>query len=166
MHVGAHCSRSSQRFHNFRVSFIFPLWNQWICSVAVNQLWQKLWMCLHSYWHRSEKEKWIVTLEPPKITHKSYTQVCKRPLLFTVFFFFSQKIRCLSGVFVKILKASKTFRIDYPICVSYVKLCCVKQNICLVCLEQFRSYRMKAWQLSFKLLSVLLHWMWGELWKE
>lgn len=100
----------------------------------------------------------------PKITHKSYTQVCKRPLLFTVFF--SQKIRCLSGVFVKILKASKTFRIDYPICVSYVKLCCVKQNICLVCLEQFRSYRMKAWQLSFKLLSVLLHWMWGELWKE
>ncbi len=115
---GAHCSRSSQRFQNFRGSFIFPLWNQWICSVAVNQLWQKLWMCLHSYWHRSEKEKWIVKLEHLKLPISLIPKYAKG--LFFSLFFFSQKIRCLSGVFVKILKASKTFRIDYPICVSYV----------------------------------------------
>lgn len=31
---------------------------------------------------------------------------------------------------------------------------------------QFPSYRMKAWKLSFKMLSVLQHWMCGELWNE
>lgn len=86
--------------------------------------------------------------------------------LFFSLFFSQKKRRCLSGVFLKILKVSYTFCIDYPIFVSYIKLCCVKQNICLE--HNFPSYRMKAEseELSFKLLSVLLHWMWGALWKE
>lgn len=61
----------------------------------------------------------------------------------------------MSVVFVKILKVSYTFCIDYSIFVSYVKLCCVFSSNKISACNNFPSYRMKAWRQTVKCVAAL-----------